>query len=112
MFSGVRPRNLTERVSIIFVNNTIVRAMNASQSEVLQLCQGQVCQPSLPQQSSSILIADLNGDGVSELISYRSSYVVAENDTKPVLSSKVQVVKLDDILDEHKLNWLFENAVL
>lgn len=86
--------------------------MNASQSDVLQLCQGQNCQPCLPRQSRSILIADLNGDGVSELISYRSTYTVAENDTKPVLTSKVQVVKLDDLLDEQKLNWLFENAVL
>ncbi|XP_001608079.1 uncharacterized protein LOC100124186 [Nasonia vitripennis] len=93
----VRQQSLTERVSIIFVNNTEVHVMNASQSELIQLCRGQDCQPSLPRQAHSIRIADLNGDGVMELISYRTTYNMADDISKATLTSKVQIVKLDAV---------------
>ncbi|XP_058797452.1 uncharacterized protein LOC131667776 [Phymastichus coffea] len=94
---SIRQQNLTEHVSIVYVNNTEVREINPSQSELLQICRGNVCQPSLSRQAYSISIADLNSDGVLELISYRSSYSYANDPAKANLTSKVQVVKLDSV---------------
>ena len=88
-------RILTERVLIIFMNHTEFRMINASESEITQFCNKGDCQPNLEMQTKSIAIFDFDGDGTSELISYQSSYDVEESG---VLTSKIQVVKLDTVL--------------
>lgn len=93
--SDVVKRTLTERVLIILINRPDLRVFNASQSDIIQLCKKNECQPNLELQMKSMAIVDLDGDGFSELISYRSSYD-AEN--SQILTSKVQVVKLDAVL--------------
>lgn len=90
--TGIVKRTVTERVLMIFINGSDFRAINASQSEVMQFCRKDDCQPNLELQTRSISIVDLDGDGSSELVSYQSSYD-AEN--PEVLTSKVQVVKLN-----------------
>ena len=94
-------RNVMERVQMIIINGSDFHAINASQSEVVQFCKKDVCQPDLKLQTRSIAIADLDGDRSSELISYQSSYDV-ENPN--VLTSKVQVVKLDAVLETKELD--------
>lgn len=88
-------RSWTERVILVYMNSTEVRQINASQSEVLQLCKNDNCQPNLELQSHSIAIADLNNDGLLDLINYRTSYNLNHTNW---LSSKVQIVKLDSFL--------------
>lgn len=85
-------RRLIERVLMVFVNYTDVHEIHASQSDIVQLCKNEDCQPSLNLQTRSIAIADLGGDGTWELINYQSSY---STESPVVLISKVQIVKLD-----------------
>ncbi|XP_076639211.1 uncharacterized protein LOC143351520 isoform X1 [Colletes latitarsis] len=94
--SGITERRLIERVLIVFVNYTDVR-METSQSDITQLCQGTDCQPNVNSRAyfSSIEIDSLSEDGFPELITYWSSYDV---ESPEVLTSKVQVVKLDSIV--------------
>ncbi|XP_043470289.1 uncharacterized protein LOC122503706 [Leptopilina heterotoma] len=92
---GLVKRTITERVLIILMSGSDFRAFNASQSDIIQLCKGDVCQPNLQSQIQSMAVVDLDNDGYSELISYRSSYEGLNSD---ILSSKVQVVKLDAVL--------------
>lgn len=90
-------RHVTERVLMVFVNYTNVHVIDASQSEIVQLCKNDECQPSLSMQTRSIAIADLGDDGTWELINYQSSY----NTEKPrILTSRVQIVKLDTVLSQ------------
>ncbi|KAJ8683226.1 hypothetical protein QAD02_019018 [Eretmocerus hayati] len=94
----VRQRKLTERVSIVYVNGTEVHSMNASQSDLLQLCRGSDCQPSLPRQANSVAIADLNADGVLELVSYSSGYTAPiDNGSAYAFATKLQIVRLDAV---------------
>lgn len=95
--SVVTERRLIERVLIVFVNYTDVQVMNASQSDIIQLCQDTDCQPDLKSRVhfSSIKIDNISEDGFPELITYWSSYDV---ESLKVLTSKVQVVKLDSLL--------------
>ncbi|XP_033207348.1 uncharacterized protein LOC117166961 [Belonocnema kinseyi] len=93
--TGIVKRTVTERVLMIFINGSDFRAINASQSEVMQFCRKGDCQPNLELQTRSISIVDLDGDGSSELISYQSSY---DSENPEVLTSKVQVVKLNAAL--------------
>ena len=95
--SIITERRLIERVLIVFVNSTDLQVMNVSQSDITQLCRGADCQPNLNSRArfSSIKIDYISEDGYPELITYWSSY-----DIEPlkVLTSKVQVVKLDSIV--------------
>lgn len=93
--TGIVKRILTERVLIILMNGSDFRVFNASQSDIIQLCKNDVCQPNLELQMKSMAVVDLDNDGYSELINYRSSY---DAEYSEILSSKVQVVKLDAVL--------------
>ncbi|XP_014220494.1 uncharacterized protein LOC106648262 isoform X1 [Trichogramma pretiosum] len=90
-------QKFSERVTIVYVNGTDVHAMNASQIEINQICKGLDCQPSLPQEIYSIAIADINEDGILELISYRTSYSSDKNINTATLASVIQVIKLDAV---------------
>ncbi|XP_076247668.1 uncharacterized protein LOC143187377 [Calliopsis andreniformis] len=95
--SMITERKLIERVLIVFVNYTDVQVMNVSQSDITQLCQNGDCQPNLSSRArfSSIKIDYVSADEFPELITYWSSYDV---ELPMVLTSKVQVVKLDSIM--------------
>ncbi|XP_043273721.1 protein FAM234B [Venturia canescens] len=85
-------RQLFEKVLMVFVNYTDVHEIYASESDIIQYCSNDDCQPNLKLQTRSIAIADLGGDGTWELINYRSSYTT---ELPIVIVSKVQIVKLD-----------------
>ncbi|XP_014475301.1 PREDICTED: uncharacterized protein LOC106744783 [Dinoponera quadriceps] len=95
--ASVMEQGLVERVLIVFVNYTDVQAINASQSDITQLCHGPNCQPDLNsrKQFSSIAVKYIDNDEFPELISYWSSYDV---DSTKGLTSKVQVIKMDSVL--------------
>lgn len=95
--SSVTEHRLIERVLIVFVNYTDVQVTNASQTDIIQICRGSDCQPNLKSRArfSSISIAYISDDGLPELINYWSSYDV---ESPKLLTSKVQVVKLDSII--------------
>lgn len=95
--ASVTEQRLIERVLIVFVNYTDVQAINASQSDIMQLCYGLNCQPDLNsrKQFSSIAVKYIDNEEFPELISYWSSYDV---DSTKSLTSKVQVVKMDSMM--------------
>ncbi|XP_078038163.1 uncharacterized protein LOC144470651 [Augochlora pura] len=97
--SAITERRLIESVLIVFVNNTDVQVMNASQSDIIQLCEDTDCQPNLNLRArfSSLKIDYTSEDGFPELITYWSSYNV-ESQKELYLTSNVQVVKLDSIV--------------
>lgn len=97
--AAVTEQRLVERVLIVFVNYTDVQAINASQSDVTQLCRGLDCQPDLNSRKrfSSIAVGRVNDDQFPELISYWSSYD-ADSTTRKGLTSKVQVIKMDSVM--------------
>jgi len=90
-------RRVVERVLIVFVNYTDVQTINASQSDITQLCHELDCQPNLNlrKQFSSIAVEYINNDEFPELISYWSSY---DADSMKGLTSKVQVIKMDSAM--------------
>ncbi|KAF7410029.1 hypothetical protein HZH68_004410 [Vespula germanica] len=90
-------RKLIERVLIVFVNYTDVQVINASQTDVTQLCNGTNCQPNLDLRVkfNSIAAANINQEGYPELVSYWSSY---NNESPRMLTSKIKIVKLDLII--------------
>lgn len=95
--SIVTERRLIERVWIVFVNYTDVQVKNANQTDIIQLCRNANCQPNLSLRArfSSIKIDYISEDGFPELITYWSSYDI---EATKVLTSKVQVVKLDSLV--------------
>lgn len=95
--ASVTEQKLVERVLIVFLNYTDVQAINASQSDITQLCHGLNCQPDLNsrKQFSSIAVKYIDNDEFPELISYWSSYDV---DSTKGLTSKVQVIKMDSVM--------------
>lgn len=104
---SITEQMLTERVSLITFNSTTINVVNASQSDVKQLCahlgEKTFCQPDLSLQKYSVLIADLDEDGSKELISYLSTFVVSDeydenNNAKYQLQSSVKVVRLESEL--------------
>ncbi|KAG7205648.1 hypothetical protein KM043_007604 [Ampulex compressa] len=95
--STIVERRIIERALIVFVNYTDVQVMNASQSDIIQLCQDMDCQPNLNSRAryNSISVAYISNDGFPELINYWSSY---DAESPTVLTSKVQVVKLESVI--------------
>ncbi|XP_011704519.1 PREDICTED: uncharacterized protein LOC105459876 [Wasmannia auropunctata] len=94
----IMEQTLIERVLIVFVNYTDVQAINASQCDVIQLCQHKLnCQPNLNsrKQFTSVEVKYLDNNEFPELISYWSSY---NTDSMKSLISKVQVIKMDSIM--------------
>lgn len=94
---SITEKRLIERVLIVFVNYTDVQVRNASQTDIIQLCQDIDCQPNLSLRAhfSSIKIDYISKDGLPELITYWASYDI---EAPKVLTSKVQVVKLDSLV--------------
>lgn len=90
-------RKLIERVLIVFVNYTDIQVINASQTDVTQLCNGTNCQPNLDLRVkfNSIATANINQEGYPELVSYWSSY---NNESPRMLTSTIKIVKLDLII--------------
>lgn len=84
---------LKERIVLVTFNDTDVHLVNASESEIKQLCSDTTCQPSLFFQEQSLIIADLDGDGSKELVSYLTTYDT--EDDRLMLVSKVRVVRLE-----------------
>lgn len=103
---GISVELIKERIILITFNKSgNMHVVNASQTDIIQLCYDNECQPHLSFQTQSALIADLNGDGTQELISYFVTYR-ASNDDPPVildkhsvdqweLESRVRVVRLE-----------------
>lgn len=91
-------RKLIERVLIVFVNYTDVQ-VNASQTDVTQLCNGTKCQPNLDlrMQFNSIAAVNSNQKGYPDLVSYWSSY---NNESPRTLTSHIQMVKLEWITSD------------
>ncbi|KAJ8949316.1 hypothetical protein NQ318_006741, partial [Aromia moschata] len=75
---------ISERIVLITFNETDTHIINASLTDVYQICNGpnypNNCQPDHKGQQNSLLIADMDHDGSQELISYSSSYVNKDND--------------------------------
>lgn len=67
-------RLLKETIVLIVFNSTDTRIVNTSQSNIIQFCQENHCQPDLNYQENSLLVADLDKDGSQELVSYYTSF--------------------------------------
>ncbi|KAL3284091.1 hypothetical protein HHI36_018259 [Cryptolaemus montrouzieri] len=98
---------ITERVILITFNDTNYNVIEASSTNITQLCffiENHVsnCQPDVKNQEDSILIFDLDRDGSQELISYSSSFYFRENSkfaTNPwQLISTIKLLKLESEL--------------
>lgn len=90
--------NINERLMLIMFNNTDVHVINASLTEINQLCiNGQdTCQPDHKNQDDSVLIDDLDRDGSQELVSYYSSYMLHSDQWH--LTSYFKVFRLENEL--------------
>lgn len=93
-------RTIKETIVLIILNSSDIRIENTSQSNIVQFCRNEVCQPDLNYQENSVFIADLDQDGSQELVSYYSTFVEqAENDaSKWKLSTYVQLLRLQSEL--------------
>ncbi|XP_077296609.1 uncharacterized protein LOC143918545 [Arctopsyche grandis] len=89
--------HLTERVVLVTFNATDIHIVNASQSDIIQMCSMDksdvICQPDMSFQENSLLIADLDGDGSQELITYLTSFVCTETASLEEYTS--DVIKCD-----------------
>lgn len=98
--STVQINSIMERVVLITFNNSNFHVINASLTEVTQLCFPNetklLCQPSMENQNSSLLITDLDMDGSQELVSYSSTYI-KRDDLKESwqLVSNMKVIRLE-----------------
>ncbi|KAK4872887.1 hypothetical protein RN001_014916 [Aquatica leii] len=98
--SSVQVNSIMERVVLITFNTSSFHVINASLTEITQLCLvhnfQQQCQPSLENQNNSLLITDLDKDGSQELVSYSSTFVQRE-DLKEnwQLVSNMKVIRLE-----------------
>lgn len=96
----IQVNSIMERVVLITFNNTNFHVINASLTEITQLCFPENykfhCQPSLENQNNSLLISDLDMDGSQELVSYSSTFV-KKNDLKEnwQLVSNMKVIRLE-----------------
>lgn len=101
---NITSSHIKERVVLVTFNSTeSAHIVNASQTDIIQLCLGTMCQPELDFQSESLLIVDLDQDGCQELISYLVTYKADEENALANLSSgshwklqtKVRVIRLE-----------------
>ncbi|CAH0393226.1 unnamed protein product [Bemisia tabaci] len=110
-------RKVRENVILIVFNGTgNLHVVSASQSDITQLCYAKQCQPDHQLQGQSMLLSDLNQDGLQELVSYQVTFVNLKEgessmgflkkslDSDWQLQSKVQVIHL-----EAELPKLYEN---
>lgn len=92
-------RIIKETIVLIIFNSSDIRIENTSQSNIVQFCRNDVCQPDLNYQENSVLIADLDQDGSQELVSYYSTFVENENEVnKWKLMTYVQLLRLESEL--------------
>lgn len=92
---------VSEGVVMITFNDTDVHVINASFTEINQICRKDLkdlpnCQPSVDNQKDSLLVQDLDHDSSKELISFYSSYVKKEDDWH--LISYMKVLRLEEEL--------------
>ncbi|XP_054289173.1 uncharacterized protein LOC129004646 [Macrosteles quadrilineatus] len=117
--NGYLVNTISERVVLVTFNATgSVHIVNASQTEIIQLCSNSTCQPQLVDQMDSLLIVDLDEDGSQELISYLVTYV---GDDKPGtwrLQSRVRLIRLEaelpklyEAIEGHKAQLLVSKSV-
>ncbi|XP_022911625.1 uncharacterized protein [Onthophagus taurus] len=93
------PMNLiNEGVVLITFNETDVHVINASLTQIAQMCflvnnSEDVCQPALESQENSLAVNDLDQDGSLELITYDTKYVDVDGNWK--LFSEMKVIRLE-----------------
>lgn len=89
---------VSERVILITSNETDVQVINASFTEINQICRTDEtnCQPDVNNQVDSLLIADVEHDSSTELVNFYSSYVRRDEDWH--LVSFVKVLRLEEEL--------------
>lgn len=105
--STVQINFIKERIVIITFNNSNVHVINASMTEITQLCivneNGKnVCQPDVHNQDEALLVTDLDDDGTQEFVGYSSTFVQnsSANSTKEgwQLVSNIKVFPLESEL--------------
>ncbi|KAK9881418.1 hypothetical protein WA026_016308 [Henosepilachna vigintioctopunctata] len=98
---------IIERVMLVTFNTTNYSIIEASETNITQLCSQNKspsanCQPDVGNQEDSLLISDLDRDGSQELISFSSSFYMRDNsrlDEDPwQLISTVKMIKLESEL--------------
>ncbi|XP_050301779.1 uncharacterized protein LOC126739978 [Anthonomus grandis grandis] len=89
---------VTARVVLITFNDTDVNVINASLTDINQICKkhDSNCQPSVENQSDSLLVQDLENDNSRELVNFYSSYIRRGEDWH--LVSYVKVLRLEEEL--------------
>ncbi|XP_066250108.1 uncharacterized protein [Euwallacea similis] len=89
---------VTERVVLITFNDSNIHEINASYTEISQICRqhGNDCQPAVESQEDSLLVRDLEKDSSTELVSFYSSYVKRGEDWH--LVSYVKMLRLEEEL--------------
>ncbi|XP_076272239.1 uncharacterized protein LOC143203819 [Rhynchophorus ferrugineus] len=89
---------VSERVVLITFNETDVQVINASFTEINQVCRMEEtnCQPDVENQRDSLLVADIEHDSSTELVSFYSSYTKRGGDWH--LTSYVKVLRLEEEL--------------
>ncbi|KAH1002311.1 hypothetical protein HUJ04_008409 [Dendroctonus ponderosae] len=93
--------DIIENVMLITFNDSDVQIINASSTEIHQICKSvngsePDCQPSVENQKDSLLVEDLEHDSSRELVSYSSSYVQKGEDWN--LMSSLTVFRLEEEL--------------
>lgn len=97
---------ISENILLFTFNNTGFNIINASETNVTQLCFSNVgsiesnCQPDVLNQEYSLLISDLDRDGSQELISYSSTFILKDMfESSPWhLLSTIRVLRLESEL--------------
>lgn len=107
--------DISERIVLVsFDKQQTYVHVNVSQTDIVQICNRgsvdeesslPVCQPDLEYQEKSLMIADIDGDMLHELISYFSTFVAPESYTPKTdkkksydnwrLVSVVKVIRLE-----------------
>ncbi|KAI5736174.1 hypothetical protein M8J76_000651 [Diaphorina citri] len=102
-------RHLQERIVLVMFSPDGTpgpHIVNASQSDIIQLCHSNSCQPGTSLQEYSLLLADLDKDGSQDLISYLVTYAGPDKSSDIQtwsLVSQIRVIRL-----EHELPKLYE----
>lgn len=98
--ASIQVNSIMERVVLITFNSTNFHVINASLTEITQLCfpndDFKYCQPSLENQNNSLLISDLDMDGSQELVSYSSTFIKRDEAKENwQLVSNMKVIRLE-----------------
>lgn len=101
---------INERVILITFNDTSEHIINASLTEIHQLCfptskkEEKICQPDIESQENSLLVGDLDQDGSQELISYSSTFIERDKRSDDDFSqhwslvSNIKLIRLENEL--------------